>query len=76
MQAPIETQCDGRHFHSGEGNRSKSHRVGVVQAHREDGKMPLNHFKTKAIDALMLLLGGAIAAPFILMLVAPFTNGL
>ena len=36
----------------------------------------VNHFKTKAIDALMVLLGGAIAAPFVLMLVAPFTNGL
>ena len=38
--------------------------------------MPYHRPKTGPIDVLMVLLGFAIAAPFVMMLVAPFTHGL
>ena len=38
--------------------------------------MPYHRLMTSAIDVLIVLLGLAIAAPFVLLLVAPFTHGL
>jgi hypothetical protein len=39
-------------------------------------EMSYDHPKFSLIDIPMLLLGIALAAPFVLMLVAPFTDGL
>ena len=69
-------KCDSRHFHSGTNRQYQIKET--IQREPQEGMRHVSYRQPKIslFDLPILLFATVIAAPFVLMLIAPFTNGL
>jgi hypothetical protein len=74
--AGISPECDGRHFLPGNCSQHESQETKQCESQEGMSEMTYRQPTISFIDIPVLLLGVAIATPFVLVLVAPFTAGL